>query len=164
MEFGRQLGEALQVRGSLVAYWYPFADSGVEWAGTASPLYLEPLMGVTRTGSVEVGLNLSWLTGVQPSLRPGSYVYVNPVLATAVPLRGEALNGELSAGLGYRIGTNGGIDDYRYDALLSLAVPCQLAERVVLSPTLACTWGSRRGLGVADEIAVWGSLRLGHDR
>lgn len=90
-------------------------------------------------GLGEVGLNLSWLTGVQSSLRDGSYVYVNPVLSTELPLLSGALTGELSAGLGHRIGTKGRIVDYRYDAVLSLTVPCQLSAQAYLSPTIACT-------------------------
>jgi len=142
---------------------WPFADQEV--MGTGMPSVIEPLVGITWSGPLDVGLRVSYFHGVPDSLDFLRYAYVNPWLAKRLQLSPDVA---LLAGLGFGIKAwvNGDTNNM-CDVQVSLEVPINLPHGFYLRPGVYFSWTNLDdpedgpAFSFRDEVSAWGGLALG---
>lgn len=154
-------GGTLALTPSLVWYFYPFAVE--EDAGTKLPSWLEPSVEATISPGVDVSLLVSYMAGLQPVLRPYSYLYVRPKLSRSFEF-GDVIAMELAVGAGFKVFTHApGTTDNVFDVQLDWALPLQVHSRICLTPALHAAWTSLDGLSFREELFAWWSLGASFD-
>jgi len=149
---------------AMLTYWiYPFADE--EAAGTATPMYIEPLVGVTYASAVDLGLNLSYYRGLQEDATvPYSFIYINPSVGKTLPLSGDI---SLALGLsgGYKIFTDDETDDpdKAFDLTLNAGVTLPFSD-MYITPQVHAAYVSRSDEAPSDEAFVaWAGVHVGYN-
>lgn len=122
-------GERVFVSTAVTTYVFPFADSAS--AGTAVPLYLEPVIGLRTSGDVATSVKVAYLFGVQEALSSSRYVYVNPSMGHTWSLA-DAWDLSLGASGGVKLytgkdATRDNLVDLQFDALLPHPVSARFA-------------------------------------
>lgn len=156
--YTHNLRSDLTLSAILTAYYYPLADEKV--AGTSHPLYLEPGVGIAWAGPVDAALKVYYMYGVQDAVKLGRYVYVNPTLGKTLGLTGAvALAASLSAG--YKLFNESALEDNRWDAGLTLALPVTLCSGWYVKPSISAVWTNLAGKALADEVGYAGAVNIG---
>ncbi|HWN67493.1 MAG TPA: TorF family putative porin [Haliangium sp.] len=142
----------------LLYYVFPFADEAT--AGAATPMYLEPGVGVSYSTAVDLGLDVSYFRGLQDATVGLSYLYLRPSVTREIELaRSRAL--ELTGALGYKLWTNDpAAEDNRYDVQLDAKVTIPFGGAYV-APAAHVAWTNLAALGFGDELIVWVGVHLG---
>ncbi|MCP4604719.1 MAG: hypothetical protein GY847_30060, partial [Proteobacteria bacterium] len=78
------LNDLLALNLTLTYFFYPFADEDA--AGTANPSFLEPLVGLTISDWVDIGINISYFVGLQDAVKDYRYLYINPSVGKGLEL------------------------------------------------------------------------------
>ena len=151
---------------AMLTYWiYPFADEAV--AGTATPMYIEPLVGVTYSTAVDLGLNISYYRGLQDATKVGSFVYINPSVGKTLPLSGDI---SLALGLsgGYKAYTDlvapaDDDPDYALDLTLNAGVTLPFSD-MYITPQVHAAYVTRSDLAASDEAFIaWAGVHVGYN-
>jgi len=150
---------------AMLTYWiYPFADEAV--AGTATPMYIEPLVGVTFASAVDLGLNLSYYRGLQEDATvPYSFVYINPSIGKTLPLSGDI---SLALGLsgGYKIFTDDATDDpdKEFDLTLNAGVTLPFSD-LYITPQVHAAFVSRADNAPSgdEQFIAWAGVHVGYN-
>jgi hypothetical protein len=157
------LGAGFSLQATLSWLVWPFADRAV--MGSSLPSVVEPLVGVSWSGPLDVGLRVSYFHGVPGSLDFLRYAYVNPWLAKRLELSPDVAL-VAGAGFGIKAWVNGQTDNM-LDVALSVELPIQLGRGFYLRPGLYFSWtnldraADDRGLSFRDEISAWAGLAAG---
>jgi hypothetical protein len=85
--YGGAITDELAYKAVLTYWLYPFAKEEV--AGTSTPMYIEPLLGVTYATAADLGLSLSYYRGLQDATDPYSFIYINPSVGKTLPLTSD---------------------------------------------------------------------------
>jgi hypothetical protein len=149
---------ALGYSALLLYYVFPFADEAT--AGAATPMYLEPGVGVSDSTAVDVGLDVSYFRGLQDATVSLSYVYIHPSVSRDISLPGgRALS--LGGALGYKPWTNDSeAEDNTYDVQLDAMMTIPFGNAYV-APAVHVAWTNLADLDLGDEIIVWAGVHLG---
>jgi hypothetical protein len=149
---------------AMLTYWiYPFADEVA--AGTATPMYIEPLLGVTYASALDLGLNLSYYRGLQDATKVGSFFYINPSIGKTLPLSGDV---SLALGLsgGYKAYTDlaDEVDpDYAFDLTLNAGVTLPFSD-MYITPQAHAAFVTRSDDAVNDEAFIaWAGVHVGYN-
>jgi hypothetical protein len=150
----------------MLTYWiYPFADEDA--AGTATPMYIEPLIGVTAASAVDLGLNVSYYRGLQdPATTQYSFVYINPSVGKTLPLSSSV---SLALGLsgGYKAFTNlpDGTDaDKAFDLTLNAGVTLPFSD-MYITPQVHAAFVSRADNAPSgdEQFIAWAGVHVGYN-
>lgn len=144
----------------LTYYLFPFADEAT--AGAATPMYLEPDLGVSYSTAVDAGVNVSYFRGLQDATQNLSYLYIRPSATRDIQLTSSL---ELNVGgtFGYKIWTNDPeAEDNTYDVQLDLKVTIPFGGAYV-TPAVHLAWTNLAALGFGDELVVWAGVQMGGD-
>jgi len=149
---------------AMLTYWiYPFADE--EAAGTATPMYIEPLLGVTFATAVDLGLNVSYYRGLQdPATVPYSFVYINPSIGKTLPLSGDI---SLALGLsgGYKAYTDladGADPDRAFDLTLNAGVTLPFSD-LYITPQVHAAFVTRAEDAPDEAFIAWAGVHVGYN-
>ncbi len=147
----------LSLSALFTTYYYPLADEKV--AGTSNPIYIEPAIGLSWSGFVNVGFNIAYMYGVQDEVKAGRYLFLNPTLSKGWSLT-EAIGLECTLDMGYKL-FNEDIDDNKWHAGLLVGVPISLPYNMYVTPGAGVVWTNLTGKDFADELAAFGSVNVG---
>jgi hypothetical protein len=151
---------ALGYSALLLYYVFPFADEAT--AGAATPMYLEPGVGVSYSTAVDVGLDVSYFRGLQDATASLSYLYIHPSITREISLPGDRTL-SLGGGFGYKLWTNDPeAEDNTYDVQLDVKMTIPFGNAYV-APAAHVAWSNLAALGLGDEIVVWAGVHLGGD-
>jgi hypothetical protein len=152
---------------AMLTYWiYPFADEDA--AGTATPMYIEPLLGVTYASAVDLGLNLSYYRGLQDATEVGSFFYINPSIGKTLPLSGDV---SLALGLsgGYKAYTDlpdevSDDPDYAFDLTLNAGVTLPFSDLYV-TPQVHAAFVTRSDnpANGDEQFIAWAGVHVGYN-
>jgi hypothetical protein len=143
---------------SLTYYTFPFADEAT--AGAATPMYLEPGVGVSYEAAVDAGLNVFYFRGLQDATQGLSYIYINPSVTRTIRLTGST---ELTLGgsSGYKVWTNDPeAGDNTFDVQLDAGLNILFGSAHV-APAVHVAWTNLADLGLGDMLVVWVGVQLG---
>jgi len=154
------------VYSAMLTYWiYPFANEEV--AGTATPMYLEPGVGLSYLAGADLGLYVGYYRGLQDVTEPASFLYINPSIGKTFPLN-EDLGLALGLSAGYKVFTNDPpAEDHAFDLALnvSLAIPF---NDMYITPGLHAAYATRDdavvpNAGFSDSFVAWAGVHVGYD-
>jgi hypothetical protein len=157
------LGAGFSLQAAFTWLVWPFADQ--EIMDTGMPSVIEPLVGITWSGAVDLGLRVSYFHGVQASLDFLRYAYVNPWLAKRLQLSPDVA---LVVGLG--VGIKAWVNEdtnNMVDVQASIELPINLPNGFYLRPGVYFSWTNLDDLedgtsfAFRDEVSAWGGLALG---
>ncbi len=162
--YNLDLGAGFSLQAAFAWLVWPFADRGL--MDSSLPSVLEPLVGVTWSGPVDVGLRVSYFHGVPASLDFLRYAYVNPWVSKRLELASGAAALVVGAGFGVKAWVDGSTNNM-CDVQLSLEVPIELPRGFYLRPGVYFSWThlddpeDGPALSFRDEVNAWGGLALG---
>jgi hypothetical protein len=151
---------------AMLTYWlYPFADEEV--AGVATPMYLEPGVGISYLAGADLGLYVGYYRGLQTVTEPASFLYINPSIGKTVPLS-EDLGVALGLSAGYKVFTNDPeTEDRAFDLALnvSMAIPF---DDTYITPQLHAAYVTRDDDAVpdaefSDSFIAWAGVHVGYN-
>lgn len=143
---------------SLTYYVFPFADGAS--AGAATPMYLEPGVGVSFEAAVDAGLNVYYFRGLQAATQGQSYLYINPLVTRSIRLT-SSTELTLGASTGYKVWTNDPeAEDNTFDVQLDAGLNI-LFGSAHIAPALHVAWTNLADLGFGDMFVVWVGVQLG---
>jgi len=154
------------VYSAMLTYWfYPFANEDV--AGTATPMYLEPGVGLSYLAGADLGLYVGYYRGLQAVTEPASFVYINPSIGKTFSLN-EDLGLALGLSAGYKVFTN---DPPAKDRAFDLALNVGLAipfNDMYITPALHAAYATRDDAvvpdpGFSDSFVAWAGVHVGYD-
>jgi len=162
------LKDRLTLSAAFIAYIYPFAsrratDADPPGAGTRCPVYLEPAVGLTYNGPVEVGLAVAYFAGVQRVLSDYRYLYLNPHVGKTFQVRSTvALSIALS--YGYKLfNDRHAVVDNVHDIRFDFELPISSLKPLIITPGVHVGWTNLKGLPVGDEYLIYGGLKVSYD-
>lgn len=164
--YSLDIAEGTSINFGFITYLYPMADE--REAGVATPTYLEPAVGLSWAGPVDLGMKAAWYYGVQDALSASRYVYLTPTVGKSFALSSKVGLG-LSAGVGYKLFTGAGADENTLDLAFTAAVPIAVGSGFYVKPAIGGAWtnleknGKGGDAGFADEAFVFGSVNVGLD-
>lgn len=150
---------------AMLTYWiYPFADE--EAAGTSTPMYIEPLVGLTYATALDLGLNVSYYRGLQDATEVGSFVYINPSVGKTLPLSGDISLG-LGLSAGYKAYTDlpdGADPDRAFDVTLNAGVTLPFSD-MYITPQLHAAFVTRNDAAAPNDEAfiAWAGVHVGYN-
>jgi len=151
---------------AMLTYWiYPFAEEEV--ALTATPMYIEPLVGVTYATAVDLGLNVSYYRGLQEDATvPYSFVYINPSIGKSIPLSG-AISLALGLSGGYKAFTDlpdGADADKEFDLTLNAGVTLPFSD-MYITPQLHAAFVTRSDNPTTgdEQFIAWAGVHIGYN-
>ncbi len=158
------IAEGTSLNLGLVAYLYPLADE--EEAGVATPTYLEPAIGVSWAGPIDLGMKVSYFHGVQDELSAYRYLYLSPTVGKSFELTRHVGLG-LALGLGYKQFTEVAATENTLDLSMTAALPIAFDNGFYVKPAIGGAWtnleknGDGEEAGFAEEAFVFGALNVG---
>ena len=154
------------VYSAMLTYWiYPFANEEV--AGTATPMYLEPGVGLSYLAGADLGLYVGYYRGLQDVIQPNSFLYINPSIGKTFSLN-EDLGLALGLSAGYKVFTD---DPPAKDRAFDLALNVSLAipfNNMYITPGLHAAYATRDeavvpNAGFSDSFVAWAGVHVGYD-
>jgi len=152
---------------AMLTYWmYPFADEDV--AGVATPMYLEPGVGISYLAGADLGLYVGYYRGLQDVTEPASFLYINPSIGKTFPLGGDV---GLALGLsaGYKAYTNDPpTQDRAFDLALNISAAIPVSE-MYITPQLHAAYVTRDDDAVpgdaefSDSFIAWAGVHVGYN-
>jgi len=154
------------VYSAMLTYWlYPFADEQV--AGTATPMYLEPGVGLSYLAGADLGLYVGYYRGLQAVTEPASFLYINPSVGKTFSLN-EDLGFALGLSAGYKVFTNDPpAKDRAFDLALNLSLAIPFND-MYITPGLHAAYATRDdavvpNAGFSDSFVAWAGVHVGYD-
>jgi hypothetical protein len=151
---------------AMLTYWiYPLADEAV--AGTATPMYIEPGVGLTYSTAADLGLYVGYYRGLQDATKPFSFVYINPSVTKSLPLTGD-ISLALNLSAGYKAYTNlaDGVDaDRALDLALNVGATFPFSD-LYITPQVHAAFVTRAdGLDeeFGDQFIAWAGVHVGYN-
>jgi hypothetical protein len=147
-----------------LTYWiYPFADEAV--AGTSTPMYLEPGVGVTYSTAADLGLYVGYYRGLQDATKDYSFIYINPTVAKTLPLS-DTIALALGLSAGYKIHTGdylGSTDENdQFDLLANVGATLPFSD-MYITPQVHAAYLSRNDFDFGDEFIAWAGVHVGYN-
>ncbi len=174
VHYARPLTGALTLSAWLSWYFYPGATE--EAAGAVFPCYLEPGAGIHLRTLVGLGMDLSFLGGLQSGISQYSYLYLNPYVDHTFELL-DTLWIEARLGFGYKLFTEDPsvVADNMFDVTAAATLTWVIGGRFYAKGRFGATWTSieereetdDQGLtttvdpGFTDEVAFFGGVGAG---
>lgn len=151
---------------AMLTYWiYPFADEAV--TGTATPMYIEPGVGISYLAGADLGLYVGYYRGLQAVTEPASFVYINPSIGKTF-----RLNSDIGFALGLSAGYKAFTDDpptqdraFDLGLHLSAAIPF---DDMYITPQLHASYVTRDDEAVpnaefSDSFVAWAGVHIGYN-
>lgn len=156
------LSDRCSISATLFYYSYPFADEKV--AGTAMPSYLEPSVGLSFAGPVDLSMGVAYFAGLQKELQDYSYLYFNPTIGKSIQLN-DRVGASLGFGFGYKAFNVGAdkISDNMFDLSFDCTLPMSFEGGLSLTPGLHIAWTNMDEIRRGDEYVIWFSLATGFE-
>jgi hypothetical protein len=151
---------------AMLTYWiYPFADAEV--AGTDTPMYIEPGVGISYLTGADLGLYVGYYRGLQTVTEPASFLYINPSIGKTLPLSAD-IGLALGLSAGYKVYTN---DPPTKDRAFDLGLNVSLAiahDDMYITPQLHAAYVTRDDDAVpdadfGDSFIAWAGVHVGYD-
>jgi len=166
-KYSASLAENLTAYGMLTYWIYLAADDKAPVpAPEATPMYLEPGVGLTYSTAADLGLYLGYYRGLQEGTKPYSFLYINPSVGKTLPLSGDIA---LALGLsgGYKVYTNladGAPKDYALDLTANVGATFPFSDMYV-TPGIHAAFVTRDidGSEFADEFIAWAGVHVGYN-
>lgn len=170
-KYSATLAENLTAYGMLTYWIYLAADdkSPTAPAPEATPMFLEPGVGLTYSTAADLGLYLGYYRGLQDGTKPSSFVYINPSVGKTLPISGDiALALSLSGG--YKVYTNvaeGGPKDYALDLTANVGATIPFSD-MYITPGIHAAFVTRDDKVVpdaafGDEFIAWAGVHVGYN-
>jgi hypothetical protein len=151
---------------AMATYWfYPFADE--ELAGTATPMYLEPGVGISYLAGADLGLYIGYYRGLQDVTEPASFLYINPSIGKTFSLS-EDIGLALGLSAGYKVFTNDPPNEDRaFDLALNVSVAIPFGDAYI-TPQLHAAYATRDDevlpdAEFSDSFVAWFGVHVGYD-
>lgn len=151
---------------AMLTYWlYPFADEEV--AGTDTPSYLEPGVGISYLAGADLGLYVGYYRGLQSVTEPASFLYINPSVGKRFPLS-EDIGLALGLSAGYKVFTNDPpTEDRAFDLALNVSAAIPFSN-MYITPQLHAAYVTRDEAAVpdatfSDSFIAWAGVHVGYD-
>lgn len=165
LKYSGWLDEHLAYSASATYWFYPFADAEV--AGTETPMYLEPGVGISYLAGADLGLYLGYYRGLQDVTEPASFLYINPSLGKTFRIDDDF---GLAVGLsgGYKVFTNDAPnEDRQLDLALNLSVAIPFSNTYI-TPQLHAAYVTRDEDVVpdptfSDSFIAWVGVHVGYN-
>ena len=165
LKYGGSLDNGLAYSAMLTYWVYPFADEQV--AGTATPMYLEPGVGISYLAGADLGLYLGYYRALQAVNEPASFLYINPSIGKTFPLGGDV---GLALGLsaGYKAYTNDPpTQDRAFDLALNISAAIPFSD-MYITPQLHAAYVTRDDEAVpnaefSDSFIAWAGVHVGYN-
>jgi hypothetical protein len=165
LKYTGSLDNGLSLSASLTYWVYPFADAEV--AGTDTPMYLEPGVGLSYLAGADLGLYVGYYRGLQDVTAPASFLYINPSIGKTVPLSGD-LGLALGLSAGYKVFTEDPpAEDRAFDLALHVSMAIPFAN-MYITPGLHAAYATRDEAVVpdaefSDSFVAWAGVHVGYD-
>jgi len=165
LKYSAYLDNGLALSASLTYWVYPFADAEV--AGTDTPMYLEPGVGLSYLAGADLGLYVGYYRGLQDVTAPASFLYINPSVGKTVPLSGD-LGLALGLSAGYKVFTEDPpAKDRAFDLALHVSMAIPFAD-MYITPGLHAAYATRDEAVVpdaefSDSFVAWAGVHVGYD-
>lgn len=159
------LTEDLTGSAMLTYRFYPFADGDV--AGTDTPMYLEPGVGISYLTGADLGLYVGYYRGLQDATEANSFVYINPSVGKTFALD-DNLGLALSLSGGYKAFTNDPVyEDRQFDLGLNASLSIPFADTYI-TPQLHAAYVTRDDdlvpdAGFEDSFLAWVGVHVGYN-
>jgi len=164
LKYSGTLAENLSYSAMLTYWIYAAADETA--AGTKTPMYLEPGVGVTYTTAADLGLYVGYYRGLQTATESYSFLYINPSVGKTIPLSGDI---GLALGLsgGYKVFTNDPATDQdkALDLTLNAGVTLPFSD-MYITPQVHASFVTRDIAGDAefsDQFIAWAGVHVGYN-
>jgi hypothetical protein len=151
---------------AMLTYWlYPFADAEV--AGTDTPMYLEPGVGISYLAGADLGLYVGYYRGLQAVTEPASFLYINPSIGKTFPLSDD-IGLALGLSAGYKVFTNDPeTEDRAFDLALNVSAAIPFSNTYI-TPQLHAAYVTRDDAVVpdatfSDSFVAWAGVHVGYD-
>ncbi len=174
VHYERALTGALTLAAWLNWYFFPVATE--EAAGVDFPCYLEPGAGLHLQTAIGLGLDLSYLAGLQSGISQYSYLYLNPYADHTFELA-DTLWLELKLGLGYKLFAEdpSTVTNNMFDVQLKATLTWSLTRHLYAKALVGLAWTNLEQReetddkgqpttvdpGFSDEVAAFGGLNVG---
>jgi hypothetical protein len=151
---------------AMLTYWiYPFADE--EAARTATPMYLEPGVGVSYLAGADLGLYLGYYRALQDVNEQASFVYINPSIGKTFHVT-EDFGLALGLSAGYKAYTNNPpTQDRAFDLGLNISAAIPFDD-MYITPQLHAAYVTRDDEAVpdaefSDSFVAWAGVHVGYN-
>jgi len=149
---------------ALLTYWiYAAADEAA--AGTKTPMYIEPGVGVTYTTAADLGLYVGYYRGLQDATNPYSFLYINPSVGKTIPLSGD-IGLALGLSAGYKVFTNDPPTDQdkALDLTLNAGVTLPFSD-LYITPQVHASFVTRDidNAEFSDQFIAWAGVHVGYN-
>jgi hypothetical protein len=167
-KYSATLADNLTAYGMLTYWIYLAADdkSPTAPAPEATPMYLEPGVGLAYSTAADLGLYVGYYRGLQEGTKPASFVYINPSVGKTLPVSGDIA---LALGLsgGYKVYTNladGAPKDYALDLTANVGATFPFSDMYV-TPGIHAAFVTRDidGAEFSDEFIAWAGVHIGYN-
>jgi hypothetical protein len=165
LKYSAWLQHNLALSGSLTYFTYPFANA--EAAGTDTPMYLEPGVGISYLTGADLGLYVGYYRGLQSVTEPASFLYINPSVGKTFHVT-EDLGLALGLSAGYKVFTNDPPNEDRaFDLALTVSAAIPFSD-MYITPQLHAAYVTRDdaavpNAGFSDSFVAWAGVHVGYD-
>jgi len=165
LKYSGVIDDGLAYSASLTYWLYPFADEEV--AGTSTPMYLEPGVGLSYLAGADLGLYVGYYRGLQTVTEPASFLYINPSIGKTFPISAD-LGVAVGVSAGYKVFTNDPpAEDRAFDLALNLSMAIPLDD-MYITPQLHAAYATRDDevvpdAGFSDSFVAWAGVHVGYD-
>jgi len=147
---------------------YPFAssraaDADPPGAGTSCPVILEPAVGFSYAGPVEIGLSVAYFAGIQDAIEDFRYLYLNPYLSKTFAVR-PTVGLRIALSYGYKLfNDRDKMVDNVHDIRFDFELPITTLGALAITPGIHLAWSNFKNLPVGDEYLIFGGVKFGYD-
>jgi hypothetical protein len=166
-KYSATIAENLTAYG-MATYWVYLAADEAK-AGTSTPMYLEPGVGLGYSTAVDLGLYVGYYRGLQGATKPYSFVYINPSVGKTLPVSGD-ISLALGLSAGYKAYTNvadGGAKDRALDITANVGATIPFSD-MYITPGVHAAFVTRDDqaipdAGFSDEFIAWAGVHVGYN-
>jgi hypothetical protein len=166
LKYSGSLAEGLAYSAMLTYWIYPMADEVA--AGTSTPMYIEPGVGVTYSTAADLGLYVGYYRGLQDATNPYSFFYINPSVGKTLPLSGD-ISLALGLSAGYKVFTNDPATDQdkAFDLTLNVGATLPFSD-MYITPQVHASYVTRDDGVVpnaefSDSFIAWAGVHVGYN-
>lgn len=141
-------------------FFYPFAsDDADTGAGTANPSIIEPLIGLSISTVLDIGITASYFHGLQDEMKGVRHAYFNLSLG-----KGFEFNDTFGMNIGAALGVKAWVeenDDNVVDLVLDWSIPIALTDELSVEPGIHLAWSNFENTPAGDEYMVYWTTDIG---